>query len=565
MKIVLFALFALTIPLYTLFTRPAMPYTHDGENHLVRFANYYLAFKEGQLPPRFGPYLYNQYGYPVFNFQYPLANILSLPLRALDVSYILIFKLQVLLALSMGAIGLIAWLRQLTQRTAAIGFALLTYLSTPYLINLIYFRGNIGELWIYGLLPWILFSLLSRYKRFSLTHAAFILVWSAVLLAHNIGSLLVVGVALLWQAYFTIVQKKQAKQRWLNWLWLLIPALGLSLWFWLPALAEMRYTVLSEASNQFDFALHFPTLEQLLFSPVQFGFSYPGGVDSLSFSIGAVTIWSLLLMAAFGLSRCINLIRIPLKNTAVIVFFLIIAVVLVILQLAWTEPIWTLLPFLRFIQFPWRLSLLLSVLMLPIVGWLWVKPSWLLKSVLLLALSVQLTIAWRALPVDWFTKQNIDFEASAITTSTQGENRARDFVYDITQQRNNTPSVLSSEPYTSDVDLWLGSRRRYTISLTQPSIVIEPTMQFPGWVTTVSQIEAGNKLQSPVIVDYINSTEIAGRIAYELKAGTYAVNTTFRQHTLPRYIGNGLFVITGTVLLVLFIIPPVLRLRHDKK
>jgi hypothetical protein len=40
------------------------PYTHDGENHLARFANYKLALKQGQFPPRLAPNLLNGYSYP---------------------------------------------------------------------------------------------------------------------------------------------------------------------------------------------------------------------------------------------------------------------------------------------------------------------------------------------------------------------------------------------------------------------------------------------------------------------------------------------------------------------
>ncbi len=69
------------------------PYTHDGENHLARFANYKLAVKQGQIPPRFAPNLVNRYGYPVFNYNYPLANLASLPLSLFKLNYELSFKI----------------------------------------------------------------------------------------------------------------------------------------------------------------------------------------------------------------------------------------------------------------------------------------------------------------------------------------------------------------------------------------------------------------------------------------------------------------------------------------
>ena len=97
---------AVWMPLF----KSGMPYTHDGENHLARFANYYIALKEGQFPPRLAPNLMNRYGYPVFNYNYPLANILSVPLTVVKVNLEDTFKILTLLALGLGAIGTWFWL-----------------------------------------------------------------------------------------------------------------------------------------------------------------------------------------------------------------------------------------------------------------------------------------------------------------------------------------------------------------------------------------------------------------------------------------------------------------------
>ena len=58
---------------------PGFPYTHDGENHLARIANYAVALRQGQFPPRWAPSFWAGYGYPVFNFNYPLLNIAAVP------------------------------------------------------------------------------------------------------------------------------------------------------------------------------------------------------------------------------------------------------------------------------------------------------------------------------------------------------------------------------------------------------------------------------------------------------------------------------------------------------
>ena len=89
------------------------PYTHDGENHLARFANYKIALREGQFPPRFAPNLLNHYGYPVFNYNYPLANILSIPFSIMKINYELTFKILVIFFVMFGLLGFNYWLRKL--------------------------------------------------------------------------------------------------------------------------------------------------------------------------------------------------------------------------------------------------------------------------------------------------------------------------------------------------------------------------------------------------------------------------------------------------------------------
>ncbi len=87
-KFFLFIFFALlTFVLTKSLFHSGVPVTHDGNNHLVRFANYYIAVKEMQIPPRLAPNLVNRYGYPVFNYNYPLANIISLPFSILGFHY----------------------------------------------------------------------------------------------------------------------------------------------------------------------------------------------------------------------------------------------------------------------------------------------------------------------------------------------------------------------------------------------------------------------------------------------------------------------------------------------
>ena len=47
-----------------------IPDTYDGNSHVARIANYYLAFRDGHFPIRWAPNLNYKFGYPVFQYHY---------------------------------------------------------------------------------------------------------------------------------------------------------------------------------------------------------------------------------------------------------------------------------------------------------------------------------------------------------------------------------------------------------------------------------------------------------------------------------------------------------------
>src|SRR3989344_5693776 len=102
--------------------------SHDGEWMAIRFTAFHQALSSGQFPVRFTDRLNNNYGYPVFNFLYPL------PFYIAEVS-----KLA-------GAAGAI------------------TYLFIPYRFVDLYVRGSLGESVAFAFVPLILGSIFKIQK-----------------------------------------------------------------------------------------------------------------------------------------------------------------------------------------------------------------------------------------------------------------------------------------------------------------------------------------------------------------------------------------------------------------
>ncbi|MFH2118143.1 MAG: hypothetical protein ABII10_00175, partial [Candidatus Paceibacterota bacterium] len=340
-----------------------VPYTHDGENHLARFANYKAAIREGQLPPRFAPNLMNHYGYPVFNYNYPLANILSVPLSVLGISYELIFKLLMVAGLSLGAAGIIAWLKLLNFSRFSAWFAAGTYFVAPFVANLIYVRGNIGEAWALGLFSWLLWLT----KRIELKKTNSWLISTPIilgfLLSHNISVMFGMG---LWFIYNLYIFRRN-KTLWFSWLKPTLLAGLLALWFWLPAVMEKNLVVLDKANSNVGSTEHLAQPLQLISSPLQFGFSFATPIDTLSLAVGLVPLISLFIASLWLMKYG----RTQPKLTRQLVFLCLAGWSLIVLQTSLGQEFWKRIPLVGFIQFPWRLTLFWLIFTAPLTAFIW--------------------------------------------------------------------------------------------------------------------------------------------------------------------------------------------------
>ncbi len=500
------------------------PYTHDGMNHLARFANYKIALREGQFPPRLAPNLLNHYAYPVFNYNYPLANILSLPFSIIGFNYELTFKIIVVFSLILACLGITFWLKSRKDKLTIV-FSLVVFLLNPYLINLIFFRGNIGEILALSLLPWLFYSL-EKFKTKSTVNSFDLLLWTAFLLSHNVTVLFGSGILIV----YAILIFKNNLQAYKKLAFVFIGSILLSLWFWLPALAEKNQIVLDNANLNIDFLTHFPTLKELLLAPLEFGFSRVGSVDDLSFSLGLVQI--LIIVLSFIL-LFINQ-KFAQKNK----FLIILILACLVFQLSLTQKIWQVLPLVSFIQFPWRLTLFISILILPLAAQLWQFNK--IRLILLFLLLIQIINLSRLKPADQFHYQKVDYEAFSQTTSTQNENLAKTFKYQNFADWQPTAKILNGEGEIK-INYWFGSKREYQLHLTTDATIIEPSMNYLGWQTWANQQK----------ISYFDNEQIAGRIAYQLKAGDYLIKTKFTQQTPARLIGNFVSLSAGLIYLIL--------------
>jgi hypothetical protein len=448
-------------------------------------------------------------------------------------------KLLLLSFFLLGAFSTWAWARRVMPTQARPWLPTTAYLLAPYLWTAIFYRGNIGEVMIYALFPCalLLFELnlqahfRSPFSRLGLT---FILILTMFFLAHNVMVLILTPILLL---YFSLRLQPWCRHR-LAWRHLGIIfalALGLSLWFWLPALLEKSHVVLDNVDLSQQYAKHFLNFGQLWNLSFHHGFSYLGSVDGLSFTLGLI-LSSALLTSIWQYFLPQN--RLCPKNTQLLTLLLLLVALLIFLQLPFSAWVYQLLPFANFIQFPWRFGLPLALLLVALVTF-FPPTTRRQKYFYIVKIAGQILLQAQSLPLDFFHQTQDDYLTYPQSTTTNHENTPRTFTFLISEKTTDQPIIFSGQGEISNLTINHTSQKNYQLSCaSETCLVIEPTAYFPGFITTATAPD--RQLRFAQAQDFTNNQQIGGRLAFSLPAGDWQITTRFTEHTLPRLIGDTL-------------------------
>ncbi|CAN5210536.1 hypothetical protein BH09PAT2_BH09PAT2_09260 [soil metagenome] len=255
----------------------AMFMAHD-ETQAARIQQFQLNIHEGNIPPRIAPDFSFGLGYPIFNYYAPFPYWVAFAFQSLGLPLISAMKMTYVLAIIVGFSSIFLLLKRLfTFYPAVLGG--LIYATSPYIAVDIYVRGNMGETWVFALLPLALYMLLTNSKkRFIFT--AFIL--SFLFTSHNILSL----ISLLLVSIFSVLVGKKL----LN---ILSVGFGLLLssYFLIPAALELHQVQATNIATKTNYADHFLCLSQVWSSLWGYAGSAPGcTADGMSFMLGKLPI-----------------------------------------------------------------------------------------------------------------------------------------------------------------------------------------------------------------------------------------------------------------------------------
>lgn len=333
--------------------------THDHQQYAVRLAALSAAMDEGQFLGRWVSVLKRGWGYPLFHYYPPGFYLLAaIPYRAgLD----LMPSIHLTLALlqMIGAAGMYGLGRLFMGRRAAMICALL-WAFLPYQQVNLFVRGAMAE---FAALQWLaaaLFLQLRFIRKPSAANGAIAAAAiSVMIITHAITAM--AGTAVL-AAMGTWYSQRQQRRDWRKNLLLaalpLIAGVGLSAFYWLPALAERHFVQTANMlGGYYDYRQHFLQWTQWL-NVFHWGF----GASTAEPGRGMPRHLGLAPLALVGLGWWLVAMR-GRKAPAVLIAASLGALCLLLLTLEASKGIWAFVPLMPYIQFPWRLLGEVGVLM----------------------------------------------------------------------------------------------------------------------------------------------------------------------------------------------------------
>lgn len=357
----------------------------DGEYHLMRVYVFEAAVKAGEWLPRWTPDLFVGYGYPIFNFYAPGTYYTAMFLRLFGWDIYTTVQVLGVLATLLGAAGAYYLARAifggwLSGLIAALTFA---YAPYPFITNLL-IRADMAEVLGLALLPW---ALLAAWRAGQ--HAerwrvlALALALSAVILTHNLTALVALpaaaavgfiavilpgagrpdedptpltpalsSIALGWRGRALAVTTGLAF------------ALGLTAFFWVPAMVEQRHVQIEVALDGGHKSWRSWLIDpigateqtqrsgnpQTPNGPLDLHVSYPYDLNyppKPSLGQGALAITAVLVVALGLATRT--------RGAVPPAVFCAGTAIIWLLTTTWGVAVWEQLPLMRFLQFSWRL------------------------------------------------------------------------------------------------------------------------------------------------------------------------------------------------------------------
>lgn len=486
---------------------PGMPFVHDGQDHVARIANFYAALKDGIIVPRWAANLNWGYGHPVLMFLYPLPEYLASAFHFLGFTLVDSTKLVFGLSLIASAAAMFLWMNAAFGVEAGILGSLL-YTFAPYRFVDLHVRGALGEHVAFVFPPLVLYFLFRKQwipASVSLT---------ALILSHNAISLMFLPVIGLYGLYLLIFESKK-KSVFIAYCFLSIMlGFALSAFFWMPALIEGKFT-LRDIVTAGEALTRFVPWTWFVYSPWNYG-----GTDTLTKALGFgqwIGIIAAIVLVVKTKER---------KQKVFLAGLLVMVFLSLFIQTAWSAPIWRASALLQDFQFPWRF-LSVSVFITAVLGgiamaWVFQKIAKSKKQIAKILFfvfcffSIILTVPMWS-PKGYQVHDDSFYSGIYPGTTDTGESSP---IWSVRFMEHTSANPL--EVIDGDATVTVGKRtsaeHEYTLTVRKPTLMMENTLYFPGWMIYVNG--------QPTGIEWQNQT-YRGLMTFRVTPGVVHVQVVF--------------------------------------
>lgn len=501
-------------------------YGASDDLHIAWLYEFHKTLFMGQIPPRFVPDLSFGFGYPLFNFAFPLPFYTSEIFHLLGLSLVDCIKALFLLSVPFSAIFMYLLLRQFVSKALSFAGAIL-YIYTPYRSTDIYVRGDIGEILSFVILPLLTLSVVKlteegkKIKYFWIGAGSLSL--AALVLTHNITAYMFIPfIVLLWLLRIIFLSQNKKEVLTQSAVTALL-GLSVSCFFWIPAFLDSH---LMKYDTVFNFVDHFPTLLQLIKPYWGYGASVPGPYDGMSFFIGEVNI-GLIIIAMVSLIFFFK--KYSKEQKIILVWALICLISSIFLMNFRSSFIWNILPLLPYFQFPWRFLIIVTfVAPIFVISLLPYKNKWLISLIMILLMLVTVGSFFR--PQDFLGRLDSYYLNRYIPTpmaSKEYLNIAEEYLRlpKNAQSRpdKNYPLLFSDSGTINDINKINDLHVKANVASKEGIMLNLNKYFFPGWMAEVD----GKKAQ-------IESGAPFGQVSLELPPGEHQVEIMFTETNLKK-------------------------------
>ena len=498
----------ISLPLILPYFKAGFFPTHDGEWAVVRLSDMYREIKDFQFPARYSSYLNFQYGYPLFNFAYPLPYYIGVVLVFLKLGFVNSIKILFSLSVVLSFFSMFLLAKDLWKNKWSAFISSIFYIYVPYRIVDLYVRGSIGESLSFVIFPLILLGIKKIYERRRIIDILFVgIMFTLLISTHNIMTVLF-GIVILFIILLALFKKEISFL--MNLFLSLFFSLCLSAFFWIPAIFEKNLILLSKIPIA-DRSLYFVKPLQLIIP--QWGYGTPTDPNPFGYQIGIPQLIIFVLALIFSL---INIRKN--KDAGIALLFIILTFLLSFLLFSPSAFIWKITPLLSEINYPWTMLAIIMFLISLIAGYFASLGKIFATVSLAIAVLAVLWVFPYAKP-QYAVDRGDSFYVTNQATTTSSNELMPLWVKELPISSPIRKIEISSGKIT-DV-LYNSKTIAFNLNLPKTEVVRVNTIYYPGWEFSVDGIKTK-----------INYNNQSGVMDIKVLAGSHVVRGKFSETPL---------------------------------